>query len=115
MHFLPEYYSEDMWSYQFLKSNGIVQIDKTPPTDEKPDRPAHTRNGIHDDVYYEAQVAVKDPKLTRAEEREKAGTLSLHGVNLAPVSKTGALGRELAEYPAGITATAFRRSLARLR
>ena len=115
VHFLPEYYSEDMWSYKFLRSKEIVQFDKTPPPGEKPDRPAHTRNGIHDDVYYEAQIAVKDPKLIRAAEREKAGTLSLHGVNLAPISKTIALGRELAEYRAGITAAAFRRSVARLR
>jgi hypothetical protein len=115
VHYLPEYYAEDPWSYQFLKRQGIVQIDKTPASGEPADRPAHTRNGIHDDIYYEAQIAVQDPNLIRAEERLKAGKFSLHGVELAPVSKTVELGRKLAEYRAGITARAFERSLARQR
>ena len=29
VHYLPEYYTEDQWSYDFLKSQGIVQIDKS--------------------------------------------------------------------------------------
>lgn len=115
VHYLPEYYSEDPWSYGFLKSRGIVQIDKTPPAGEKPDRPAHTRNGIHDDIYYEAQIAVQDPAHIRAAERVKVGQFSLHGVDLAPLSKTVELGRQLAEYRAQITAKAYRRSLGRLR
>ena len=31
VHYLREYYDEDQWSYDFLKSLGITQIDKTPP------------------------------------------------------------------------------------
>src|SRR5262249_15521259 len=73
VHYLREYYYEDAWSYEFLKSRGIVQIDQTPPRGEKPDRPAHTRNGIHDDIYYEAQIAVQDPKLIRTDQRLQAG------------------------------------------
>lgn len=112
VHYLPEYYNQDPWSYQFLKKLGIVQIDKTPPPGEAADRPAHTRNGVHDDIYYEAQVAVQDPNLIRAEERLKTKQFSLHGVELAPLSKTVELGRRLAEYRAQITAAAFARSLA---
>lgn len=115
VHYLPEYYREDPWSYLFLKKLGIVQIDRTPPPGEKPDRPAHTRNGIHDDICYEAQIAGQDPNLIRAEERMKTGQFSLHGVELAPVSKTVALGRRLAEYRAEITARAFQRSMSTLR
>lgn len=115
VHYLPEYYADDMWSAGFLKKQGIVQIDKTPPAGRAPDTPAHTRNGIHDDVYYEAQIAAIDPKLIRAEERQRKGELSLHGVNLAPVAKTQELGRRLAEYRAEITAKAFAASLRRLR
>jgi hypothetical protein len=115
VHFLAEYYNEDPWSYAFLKKQGVVQIDKTPPAGEKADRPAHTRNGIHDDVYYEAQIAVQDPNLIRAEERMKVGQFRLHGVELGPVSKTVELGRKLAEYRAGITARAFAASQGRLR
>jgi creatinine amidohydrolase len=70
---------------------------------------------MHDDIYYEAQTAVQDPALIRMAQRMKAGQFTLHGVNLAPIEKTVALGRELAVYRAGITARAFKASLARLR
>ena len=115
VHFLREYYSEDQWSYDFLKSQGIVQIDKTATAGQAADRRTDTRNGMHDDVYYEAQTAVQDPKLIRAEQRIKAGLFTLHGVDLAPVSKTVELGRKLAVYRAGITAKAFQASLKKLR
>lgn len=115
VHFLREYYSEDQWSYDFLKSQGVIQIDKTPPAGQAADRRTDTRNGMHDDVYYEAQTAVQDPKLIRAEQRIKAGLFTLHGVDLAPVSKTVELGRKLAVYRAGITAKAFQASLKKLR
>ncbi len=115
VHYLKDYYAKDPWSYEFLKAQGIVQIDKTPPRGESSTRPAHTRNGIHDDVYYEAQIAVQDPKLIRADERIKAGLMSIHGVNLAPVAKTIELGKKLAEYRAGITKRAFENSQAQLR
>ena len=115
VHFLREYYSEDQWSYDFLKSQGVIQIDKTPAAGQAADRRTDTRNGMHDDVYYEAQTAVQDPKLIRAEQRIKAGLFTLHGVDLAPVSKTVELGRKLAVYRAGITAKAFQASIKKLR
>jgi hypothetical protein len=98
-----------------LKSLGITQIDRTPPSGQPQDRPADWRNGIHDDLYYEAQIAVQDPKLIRMEQRLKAGLFSLHGVGLAPISRTIEIGRKLAEYRAGITARAFQASQRRLR
>ena len=49
------------------------------------------------------------------EQRIKAGLFTLHGVDLAPVSKTVELGRKLAAYRAGITARAFQNSLKQLR
>ena len=115
VHYLREYYAEDQWSYRFLKSQGITQIDRTPPAGEAQDRPSDWRNGIHDDIYYEAQIAVQDPRLIRAQERLKAGLFTLHGVNLAPVENLVALGRKLAEYRAEITAKAFAASQMRLR
>jgi creatinine amidohydrolase/Fe(II)-dependent formamide hydrolase-like protein len=115
VHFLREYYTEDQWSYDFLKSQGVVQIDKTAAAGQAADRRTDTRNGMHDDVYYEAQTAVQDPKLIRADQRIKAGLFTLHGVDLAPVSKTVELGRKLAVYRAGITARAFQASLKKLR
>ena len=114
VHYLAEYYTEDQWSYDFLKSQGIVQIDKSATADRQ-DRRTDTRNGMHDDIYYEAQSAVQDPKLIRAEQRIKAGLFTLHGVDLSPVSKTVELGGKLAVYRAGITARAFQNSLKKLR
>jgi creatinine amidohydrolase len=113
VHFLPEYYSEDQWSYAYLKSLGITQVDKTPGA--KADTPTATRNGMHDDIYYEAQMAVIDPQLIRADQRAKAGLLTLHGVNLAPMSRTIEIGKKLAAYRADITAKAFKASQERLR
>lgn len=110
VHYLRQYYEQDKWSYSYLKSLGITQIDRTPPAGQPQDRPADWRNGIHDDLYYEAQIAVQDPKLIRMEQRVKAGLFSLHGVDLAPVSRTIEIGRKLAEYRARITAKAFETS-----
>jgi creatinine amidohydrolase len=115
VHYIREYYEQDKWSYRYLKSLGITQIDRTPPAGQPQDRPADWRNGIHDDLYYEAQIAVQDPKLIRMDERVKAGLFSLHGVDLAPVSRTIEIGHKLAQYRAGITARAFETSKQRLR
>jgi hypothetical protein len=113
VHFLPEYYNEDRWSYDFLKTLGITQIDKT--AGRPPDSRTDTRNGMHDDIYYEAQIAVVDPRHIRAEERRKAGLLSLHGVDQTDVNKVIEIGRKLADYRAGIVAKAFAASKLKLR
>lgn len=113
VHFLPEYYDQDRWSYDYLKTLGVTQINKTAgqPEDARTD----TRNGMHDDIYYESQIAVVDPALIRAEQRRKAGLLNLHGVDESDVKRLVEIGRKLAEYRAGITAQAFKASLLRLR
>ena len=115
VHYLREYYEQDKWSYSYLKSLGITQIDRLPPAGQPQDRPADWRNGIHDDLYYEAQIAVQDPKLIRMDQRMKAELFSLHGVQLAPISRTIEIGRQLAEYRAGITVKALDTSRQRLR
>lgn len=113
VHYLAEYYDEDRWSYDFLKTLGITQVDSTPgrPRDARVD----TRNGMHDDIYYEAQIAVQDPKLIRADQRMKAGQFTLHGVDLKSMADVAEVGRKLAEYRAGIVARAFDASRQRLR
>ncbi len=55
-------------------------------------------------------VAV-DPKSVRAEERIKAGKFRINGVDLAPVEKTAAWGRKIADYRAEATIEALRRAL----
>ena len=113
VHYLTEYYNEDRWSYDYLKTLGITQVDSTPGRQR--DARVDTRNGMHDDIYYESQIAVQDPKLIRADQRAKAGLLNLHGVDESPISKTIEIGKKLAEYRAGITAKAFQASQQRLR
>jgi len=113
VHFLPEYYDEDRWSYDFLKGKGIVQVAST--SGEPPDRRTDTRNGMHDDIYYEAQIAVQSPEHIRLEQRAEMGMMSLHGVAYPSEEWVVDLGRQLAEYRADITARAFQASLRRLR
>jgi len=113
-HYLAEYYTEDRWSYDFLKTLGITQIDKSKPAGQQ-DQRSDTRNNMHDDIYYEAQVAVQDPTLIRAEQRQKAGLLSLHGVDETPVNTLVLTGKKLAAYRAQITARAFKNSILKLR
>lgn len=88
VHYLREYYFEDQWSYDYLKTLGVTQIDKTPPPGEPEDRRSDWRNGIYDDIYYEVEIAVQDPKLIRIDERTKVGLFTLHGVELTPIERT---------------------------
>ena len=45
----------------------------------------------------------------------KQDLFTLHGVDLGPISKTLEIGRKLAEYRAGITVEAFKKSQQALR
>jgi hypothetical protein len=56
-------------------------------------------------------VAVHDPKLIRMDQRLKAWLFSLHGVDLAPITRTIEIGQKPAAYHAGITANRGRRFL----
>jgi creatinine amidohydrolase len=117
VHYLPEYYEEDRWSWDYLRTLGMVQIDTLAATPEQRDRRADTRNGMHDDIYYEAQIAVQNPDLVRVKERMKAngGKLTLHTVDLKSVENLVEVGKKLAEYRAGITAKALDASRKKLR
>ena len=104
-HYIPEYYSEDIWSCDFLKEElGIVQ---------QPDVCSATRGLYHDDVHYSAIVAVADPELIRASRRIAAGLYSINGVDLGPVERTQEIGRRLIEYRTGIAVRAIRERLTR--
>ncbi len=103
VHFVPEYYDEDKWSFEFLKSIGIVQ---------KPDVQSATRYDIHDDYHYEALVALVDPKLIRAEQRMKAKKFSINGVEIGSIAKMLENGRKIQEHRATITANAIRKAIA---
>lgn len=103
VHFLPEYYEEDKWSFNYLKTIGILQ---------QPDVQSATRYDIHDDYHYESLIAVVDPKLIRSEQRMKAKKFSINGVEIESVAKMVANGRKLAGYRARITADAIQKAIA---
>ncbi len=102
VHFIPEYCSQDMWSFDYLKTIGIMQV---------PDVRSASRAGVHDDYHYEALVALASPAHIRSEQRIKAGKFSINGVNLQSVNAVVANGRKLAEYRADITATAIQKAV----
>ena len=105
VHFIPEYYTEDIYSCDYLKSElGVFQ---------QPDVCSATRNNYHDDYHYSSIIATTDPERIRAQQRIDAGLFSINGVDLKPLKKTVANGRKLVEYRARITARAIRQAIAR--
>ena len=103
VYYIPEYYQEDRWSFDFLKTIGVNQI---------PDRRSAMRYDVHDDYHYEALVALTDPRLVRAEQRIKAGKFSINGVEIGSVYMLVANGKRILEHRATLTANAIRRAIA---
>ena len=101
--YIPEYYSEDIWSFDYLRQLGYTQ---------RPDEATASRNNIHTDLHYESIMAVVDPQLVRAEARLRTGKYEVHGVEMESTSELIALGRTLAEYRADITVRAMRKAVA---
>ncbi|WP_423927945.1 creatininase family protein [Candidatus Palauibacter sp.] len=103
VHFIPEYYTEDIYSCDFLKEElGIFQ---------QPDECVATRNEYHDDYHYSSIMATVDPNTIRADQRMDAGLFSINGVDLSPVERMIENGRRLVDYRADITARAIRRAI----
>jgi creatinine amidohydrolase/Fe(II)-dependent formamide hydrolase-like protein len=102
VHNIPEYYHQDMWSFDYLKTLGIHQ---------EPDVKSASRAGVHSDYHYESILATVDPALIRARERMAEGTFSINGVDLNPLGQTIANGRKLIEYRSRITADAIRKAV----
>ncbi len=93
------YYVQEYYSYpdvtEWLDAQGVKQTDE----------------GLHDDFAITAQMAAIDPTSIRAEERLKAGKFRINGVDLAPIEKTAAWGRKIADYRADATISALRRAM----
>jgi creatinine amidohydrolase len=103
-HFITEYYTEDIYSCDFLKAElGIFQ---------EPDNCVATRNEYHDDYHYSSIIATTDPTRIRAQQRMDVGLFSINGVDLEPLSRTIANGQRLVQYRAEITARAIRAAIA---
>ncbi len=102
VHYVTEYYTEDIWSFDYLKTLGILQ---------QPDVRSATRWDIHDDYHYESLVALTDPKLIRAEQRIKAGKFTINQVEIGSVQKMLENGRKLLDYRAKIAAGAITKAI----
>ncbi len=102
VHNIPEYYHQDMWSFDYLKTLGIHQ---------EPDVKSASRAGVHSDYHYESILAAVDPALIRARERMAKGAFSINGVDLNPLDQTIANGRKLIEYRSRMTADAIRKAV----
>lgn len=103
VYYISEYYSEDIWSYDFLKQLGYIQL---------PDEATAFRNRIHTDLHYESIMAVVDPQLVRAQTRLRNGKYEVHGVEIESESELVELGKKLTEYRAEITVKAMRGAVA---
>ena len=103
VYYIPEYYSKDIWSFDFLKELGYTQL---------PDEASAFRNRIHTDLHYESIMAVLEPQLVRAQTRFRNGTYEVHGVEIESESELIELGKKLTEYRAEITVRAMREAAA---
>ena len=68
--------------------------------------------GLHDDYYITALIAVHDPNGIRMAERVKAGKFTINGVPLAPIEKTVENGRKIAAFRTEKTVAAIRKAMA---
>jgi creatinine amidohydrolase len=96
IHFVPEYYDLQGVT-DWLESQGIKEKDEE----------------LHDEVAIEAVMASVDPTLIRAKQRIATGKFSINGVDLAPLEKTVALGKRVAEFRAQKTVEAIRKARGR--
>jgi creatinine amidohydrolase len=68
--------------------------------------------GLHDDYYISAIIAVHDPNGIRAPERRKAGKLVINGVSLEPLEKTIANGKKIIAFRTEKTVAAIKKAMA---
>jgi creatinine amidohydrolase len=69
--------------------------------------------GLHDDYYISAIIAVHDPNAVRMPERIKAGKFAINGISLAPMEKTVENGKKIVAFRTEKTVAAIKKALAR--
>ncbi len=67
--------------------------------------------GLHDDYYISAIIAVHDPNGVRMPERVKAGKFAINGVSLAPIEKTVENGKKIIAFRTDKTVAAIRKAM----
>ena len=69
--------------------------------------------GLHDDYYISAIIAVHDPNAVRMPERMKAGKFVINGISLAPIEKTVENGKKIVAFRTERTVAAIKTALAK--
>jgi len=69
--------------------------------------------GLHDDYYISAIIAVHDPNAVRMPERIKAGKFVFNGISLAPIEKTVENGKKIVAFRTEKTVAAINKALAK--
>ena len=69
--------------------------------------------GLHDDYYISAIIAVHDPNAVRMPERMKAGKFVINGISLAPIEKTVENGKKIVAFRTEKTVAAINKALAK--
>jgi creatinine amidohydrolase len=95
-YFIPEYYNYAEVEHFEQEVLGIHE----------------TMEGLHDDYYISAIIAVHDPNGIRAPERAKSGKLAINGVSLAPLDKTVENGRKIVAFRTQKTVEAIKKAMA---
>lgn len=93
VHYIPEYY-DFPGRQQWLAARGYREIDE----------------GLHDELAASAIMLSVDPQSIRMRERLKVGRFSINGVPLYPAKRSAAVGRQLVDHIADVTAAAIRKS-----
>ena len=71
--------------------------------------------GLHDDYYISAIIAVHDLNGVRMPERMKAGKFAINGISLAPVEKTIENGKKIVAFRTEKTVAAIKKAMAAAR
>ena len=95
-HAIPEYYNYDEVEKFEESALGIHE----------------KMEGLHDDYYISALIAVHDLNGVRLPERIKAGKATINGVSLLPAEKTIENGKKIAAFRAEKTIAAVKKSIA---
>jgi creatinine amidohydrolase/Fe(II)-dependent formamide hydrolase-like protein len=98
IHYIPEYYDNPRWN-AWLADRGVKEVNE----------------GLHDDVRHSSIMMTVDPLTVRMPQRVAAGCFSINGVELAPAAKMIALGNDLVDYQAEVTAAAILRAISNSR
>lgn len=72
-----------------------------------------TLEGLHDDYYISAIIAVHDTNGVRMPERMKANKFVINGISLAPIEKTVENGKKIIAFRTEKTVAAIRKALAK--